>query len=337
MIQNIKWIETLLILPDMYKNEGYSEYSCPIWKTPIKYEKCSEEYVSIDSPRAGGKYKIDEDTAKQLYSSNNPDFQARLTSILVKNRLYGISEPIVSTSTIEEAEKSTLLKVWERANRILFYFLQHSNHLNHPFPIYFEDSHINDAYLMAWSDSIQKNDMLYLLIYCWKQGWLEKKEMSGYLLTVDGHKYLDDLDRTSINSSQAFVAMWFDDEMNEAWVKGFRPGIEEAGYEAVRIDKKNYNDKIDDEIIAEIRRSRFVVADFTHGQKGARGGVYYEAGFAHGLGIGVIFTCRKDKLSEVHFDVRQYNHIVWNSEDELKTNLKNRIVATLGEGPKISI
>ena len=108
--------------------------------------------------------------------------------------------------------------------------------------------------------------------------------------------------------------MWFDNEMEEAWVKGFQPGIEEAGFEAVRIDKKDFNNKIDDEIIAEIRRSRFVVAYFTHGKKGARGGVYYEAGFAHGLGIGVIFTWRKD---------------------ELKTNLKNRIVATLGEGPKI--
>ena len=66
-------------------------------------------------------------------------------------------------------------------------------------------------------------------------------------------------------------------------------GIEDAGYEAVRIDEKEHTNKIDDEIIAEIRRSRFVVADFTQGKDGARGGVYYEAGFAHGLGIEVIF------------------------------------------------
>ena len=46
-------------------------------------------------------------------------------------------------------------------------------------------------------------------------------------------------------------------------------------------------DKIDDEIIGEIRRSRFLVADFTHGDKGARGSVYYEAGFAYGLGLPV--------------------------------------------------
>ena len=35
-----------------------------------------------------------------------------------------------------------------------------------------------------------------------------------------------------------------------------------------------------DRIIAQIRASKFVVADFTRN----RGGVYYEAGFALGLG-----------------------------------------------------
>ena len=35
--------------------------------------------------------------------------------------------------------------------------------------------------------------------------------------------------------------------------------------------------------------------------------VYYEAGFAQGLNIEVIFTCRKDILEHMDFDTRQYN------------------------------
>ena len=101
----------------------------------------------------------------------------------------------------------------------------------------------------------------------------------------------------------------------------------------MRIDQKEHTNKIDDEIIAEIRRARFVVADFTHGGGGARGGVYYEAGFAHGLGIDVIFTCREDKFDALHFDTRQYNHISWSSPEELKNALKNRIFALYGDGP----
>jgi len=63
--------------------------------------------------------------------------------------------------------------------------------------------------------------------------------------------------------------MWFHDSTDEPWEEGIKRGIEDAGYEAVRIDQQEHNNKIDDEIIAEIRRSRFVVADFTQGDDGA--------------------------------------------------------------------
>ena len=79
--------------------------------------------------------------------------------------------------------------------------------------------------------------------------------------------------------------------------------------------------------------SRFLVADFTQGETGPRGGVYYEAGFAHGLNIQVIFTCRKDALEKVHFDTRQYPHIVWETPQELRDKLAKRISSVLGDGP----
>ena len=130
------------------------------------------------------------------------------------------------------------------------------------------------------------------------------------------------------------MAMWFDNCMEDLWEKGIKSGIEDAGYEAARIDRKEHVNKIDDEIIAEIKRSRFVVADFTHGIEGMRGGVYYEAGFAHGMNIPVIFSCREDIIDDIHFDTRQYNHIVWKTPEDLKTGLTNRIAVVVGDGPK---
>jgi nucleoside 2-deoxyribosyltransferase len=82
--------------------------------------------------------------------------------------------------------------------------------------------------------------------------------------------------------------------------------------------------------LSEIRRSRFVVADFT----GHRGGVYFEAGFAMGLGLPVFWTCRKDGLAGLHFDVRQYNCIDWDDPADLATRLRFRIEAVIGKGPK---
>ena len=88
---------------------------------------------------------------------------------------------------------------------------------------------------------------------------------------------------------------------------------------------KEHNNDITDEIIAEIRKSRFLVADFTR----QRGGVYFEAGFAKGLEIPVIFTCKEDEIDQVHFDTRQYNHILWKDPEDLYLKLKMRILATL--------
>ncbi len=92
----------------------------------------------------------------------------------------------------------------------------------------------------------------------------------------------------------------------------------------IRIDLVHHNEKICDKIMAEIRSSQFLVADVT----GQRQGVYFEAGFAMGLGRSVIWTCREDQLEEVHFDTRQYSHIVWKSPEDLREKLANRIKAT---------
>jgi hypothetical protein len=128
-----------------------------------------------------------------------------------------------------------------------------------------------------------------------------------WLTVPAGWQYASDLRKSTPVSNRAFVAMWFDPQMDDAYTLGIAPALSDAGYTPVRVDREHYNDKIDDKIIAEIRRSGLVVADFT----GERGGVYYEAGFARALGLLVVSTVRKDHIARLHFDTRQYNHIVW--------------------------
>ena len=128
--------------------------------------------------------------------------------------------------------------------------------------------------------------------------------------------------------------MWFDASMNTVYAEGIEPAIRDAGYLPFRIDRKEHVNKIDDEIIAEIRRSRFLIADFTQEGDKARGGAYYEAGFAHGIDLPVILTCRADCLTELHFDISHYNCIGWSTPDELRGKLKSRILAIIGTGPE---
>ena len=161
---------------------------------------------------------------------------------------------------------------------------------------------------------------------------------SAAKVTHKGYARYQELKGKSVDSSQAFVAMWFDSSMDAVYNEAIAPAIRDAGYEPVRVDNVQHNRKIDDEIIALIRRSRFIVADFTAGKpEEPRGGVYYEAGFAYGLGREVIYTCQYDFKGALHFDTRQYNHILWEKDklSDFRQNLQNRIEATIGRGPKM--
>jgi hypothetical protein len=47
----------------------------------------------------------------------------------------------------------------------------------------------------------------------------------------------------------------------------------------------------------------------------------------------VFWTCKRDHLRDLHFDVRQYNCIDWTDEDDLSSRLTRRIEAVLWRGP----
>lgn len=151
-----------------------------------------------------------------------------------------------------------------------------------------------------------------------------------YQLTASGYERAEQLEAESYKSTRnAFVAMWFDKSRESIYKEAIEPAIREAGYQAIRIDLTEHVRKIDDEIVSNLRQSRFLVADFT----GQRGGVYYEAGFMHGLGRNVFWMVEKRELENVHFDVRQYNFIDYESPAEAKRRLYYRIMAVEGKGP----
>lgn len=182
-------------------------------------------------------------------------------------------------------------------------------------PVFFAE---NDETMLFLAKTLEQKGLVSL---GWTSGTVD------VTLTETGWNRIAELERggSRAESKQVFVAMWFNPLLDGVWENGFRKAINATGYHALRVDLEEHNDKICNVIVAEIRKSRFVVADFT----GHRGGVYFEAGFALGLDIPVIWTCKKDELLEIHFDTRQYNHIGWENEEDLFVRLKNRIEATI--------
>jgi nucleoside 2-deoxyribosyltransferase len=151
--------------------------------------------------------------------------------------------------------------------------------------------------------------------------------LSVYKISPKGWSFIEELRRGNVESKIGFIAMWFDKRLDPVHL-AIERAVRNAGYEPKRIDQVEHNNKIDDEIIAWLRRSRFVIADMT----GNRGGVYFESGFALGLGLEVFWLCRHKRLHRVHFDNRQYNFITWSDSDleELTRRLQTRIEARLG-------
>ena len=104
--------------------------------------------------------------------------------------------------------------------------------------------------------------------------------------------------------------------------EGTRLAIEATGNEPYYVDLDAHNGNISDKIIEEIRNCKFLVADFTYQNTG----VYYEAGYAKGIGKTVIYTCRQDDFENVHFDIKQIQFIVWKDEKDLRCKLKDQII-----------
>ena len=119
--------------------------------------------------------------------------------------------------------------------------------------------------------------------------------------------------------------MSFNNELNDIYVNAIDPACQACDFKAYRGDLDQHNEKICDKIIADIRTCQFMVADFTKQSPG----VYFEAGFAMGLGRPVIWMCQEDNFGDLHFDTRQYNHIKWSTHSDLREKLRDRIQATI--------
>jgi len=139
---------------------------------------------------------------------------------------------------------------------------------------------------------------------------------------------------TPTKRNQIFVAMWFGAEMDKFYEEGYEPAIQSMNYTAMRIDRKQFNDSIIEEIWKEIGNSIVLIADLTNN----RGGVYFEAGIARGVKlcggeISLIFTCRKDYFdnpdTKPHFDVQGNNILIYADVDDLKRKLETRIKETI--------
>ena len=155
-------------------------------------------------------------------------------------------------------------------------------------------------------------------------------------ITSKGWKRLNKIENKtpSEKSETAFIAMWIDPSMEDL-KQSIEKAVRNTGYNPLRIDNKEHINKICEEILSEINKSKFVICDLTSKKEKPRGSVYFEAGYAKGKNIPIIWSCNKKLEKDIPFDIRQYNFIFWEDDkmNDFTEKLQKRIKKVIGLGP----
>lgn len=324
------------------------EHKCIIWGTSLRSKKGMQETHPLkweyDSPRAGGKYIIDE--KMRLASKNN--LSVKGWDNKTRRQLSGYIAKESLNSRIPDFSKEKLLENLppipnpsERAYLLLEGLVRETDDIGKTFDydLFVSDSirthFISNPYIifypLSYCNTVQ--EMEYLLNYLKEMKFIKVTQRSdgcsNFEVTIKGFEK----SASNKNLKTAFIAMWFDSSVDDL-KESIKEAVENTGYEVPqRMDEKEHINKIDDQILVEINKSRFMICDLTS-EGGDRGNVYFEAGYAIGKNIPVIWTCNKSK-KKMAFDIRQYNCLFWEKSKmkEFRERLQHRIENVIGEGP----
>jgi hypothetical protein len=250
--------------------------------------------------------------------------RVRLSGWIREQNDAGVPFVKITRDVYIRTENMALPSLQERANRVLLTFARKWPDIEGLSLLINVE---RDPEILGRSYCSTSNELRILIGILTESGFLRAPPPSNTTvgISIKGILEVESLGAKTVNSSQGFVAMSFDPAMNDSWSNGFDPGIRAAGYAPFRIDRKDFLGGISDEIISEIRRSRFLVVDYTKQNNGA----YFEAGFALGLGLPIIPTCHNDEVSKLHFDIKHLNTLLWEAPTDLSEKLTRRISAVI--------
>ena len=308
-----------------------TQMACPICKLDEQYVKVWDygERLSLECARCG-KFTIPRTAASM---AEKKELGPKLTAWIRERSESGAEVPEINSNTLKDVEAALpdyrvmekqllLLRAFERRTQFPGQHLDVVDRLDYP---------------LAWARN--EKEFSYLLRSLIERDLIRRTDGPADLsdsfayefeITANGWDFLEEHERPSVITDQAFVAMSFSSDLKPAWESGIKPALKKAGYRPYRVDAEPHIDRIDTKIITEIKNSRFLVADVTK----QRPGVYFEAGYALGVGLPVFWCVRSDDLKNVHFDTRQYNHIIWEDEQILADQLYLFVTAIVGKGSK---
>lgn len=145
------------------------------------------------------------------------------------------------------------------------------------------------------------------------------------ILGLESRSKPSPLGQQEADPESVFVIMAFSADM-EPIFEGVNDAGTALGLSVKRVKDVQGDYRITDQIVQMISRARFVVADLSH----ERPNVYFELGFARGLGKTVITIAREG--TTIHFDVKDWTCISYIDSRLLERDLKKRFEFELAAG-----
>ena len=217
---------------------------CLIWGTPADVARIDDrDTYSVESPRAGGLYKITGTAAAMIQNGYlDKAAKARLrwrTTELIDRRHERGDAPMADSTLLEETKKAPVLSHAKRAERLLQYIAaRESSSAGHPVTLGHPIVPEALAHSESWNE--RAGQITTLLEYLEDKRWLTAERSLDEIqctVTVLGHEHVAHEEEEPL-VRDAFVAMWFDKQMNGAYNKGIRPGIRDAGFFPIRIRRE---------------------------------------------------------------------------------------------------
>lgn len=287
---------------------------CPICDNPAERQGHPESFSATFRCPSCAVYKVTGEA--ELEFKADPFSRAAIAGVLRERKIAGASSPaeVVTRASAKALIVHAPRRVGDLIDRTLLNIARSTKRPGEKLHI---DMRADKPLAFAATDT----ELIYVLRSLAGMGYFTSDDVNDVALSPKGWARVEELQGDRAPGETAFVAMSFDPALESVYEKGIRPAIQDAGWTPYHVGKIEHTGKIDEVILLEIQRARLVVADFTMQKQS----VYFEAGYALALGKLVIWACRHDESKQLHFDTRQYNHILWEDEADLRKRLADRI------------